>query len=359
MTYTDSFHESLISLLRIPFGGSISENLFECEDWMSVSELAAKQGVSGVAFDGIQKLPRDCMPDMDTLMDWLGQTSYMEEQYKAYQDALRKLCNLYEYQGMKVLILKGYGLSQLYPEPMHRPCGDIDIYLMPQKGSWDAYTFGNQLMERDGIEVDYKSEKHSKFCYEGFTIENHVNFFHIQVSRTEAKAEKVMQDMLAVGGLNEYKKDGMTCYFPSPQMNYFYLLRHMAAHFRNRTSVTLRHLIDWGVFLHQYGKDVDLARGQKLYRDFGLVRLNDIFTSLAAEVTGYDLSAYIINKVDAAEKARILQDILNQEPEVVPKGRLAKIVYKTKEFFRLTWKYKYFNDNMEKAYFGLVNNIMH
>lgn len=159
------------------------------------------------------------------------------------------------------------------------------------------------------------------------------------------------------GGLIEHKGEEFTCYLPYPQMNYFYLLRHMASHFRNRTSVNLRHLLDWAVFLHQYGEQVDLVRGQKLFREFGLVKLNDIFTSLAADVSGNDLSRYIIDKVDEKGKQRILDDILNQEPKIVPKDKFAKIIYKTKEFFRLSWKYKYYSDTFEKAVFRLVNNM--
>lgn len=73
---------------------------------------------------------------------------------------------------MQTLILKGYGLSRLYPLPSHCPCGDIDIYLRHSSdGNWNICDFGNNLMENKGIEVDYKSKKHSKFSYNGITVE--------------------------------------------------------------------------------------------------------------------------------------------------------------------------------------------
>ena len=346
----------LIDLVRLSFQNSSTENV-KVDEWEPLMDQASIQGVLGFAFDGIQKLSKSELPDKDKLLEWLGQYLYMEKQYNQYEETLAKLCHIFDRNGMDTLILKGYGLSKLYPINSHRPCGDIDIYLIPRSGAWNAYKVGNDLIESKGVVVDYTNHKHSTFIFNGQIVENHVNFFHVQVSCTEAKAEKVMQELLDEGGLVEYKTSNFTCFFPSPQMNYFYLMRHMASHFRTRTSVTLRHLLDWGVFLNSYGEKIDLDRGQKLFREFGLVRLNDIFTSLAADITGYDLSSYIIAPVNQYEKKRIMEDILNQGQDFVPSGKLAMLWYKTVAFFKLFWKYKYFNDNWEKAYFGLLSNI--
>lgn len=46
------------------------------EEWKDVMALAEKHGVMGVAFDGVQKLPKQMLPPMDMLMDWLGQMEY-------------------------------------------------------------------------------------------------------------------------------------------------------------------------------------------------------------------------------------------------------------------------------------------
>lgn len=40
----------------------------------------------------------------------------------------------YRENGQQAVILKGQALRPFYPEPFERPCGDIDIWLVPEKG---------------------------------------------------------------------------------------------------------------------------------------------------------------------------------------------------------------------------------
>lgn len=98
-------------------------------NWVDVIEVASEQGVLGVCFDAIEHLPRDQRPDMDCLMDWLGQAEYQKTVYSQHEVAILDLAKTYSNHHIRMMVLKGYGLSWNYPVPALRPCGDIDIYL--------------------------------------------------------------------------------------------------------------------------------------------------------------------------------------------------------------------------------------
>ena len=66
--------------------------------------------------------------------------------------------------GIRLLLMKGHGLSELYPKPQSRPSGDIDIYL------FDDYEKGNFLF---GDGVNSFNKKHASYDYHGVHIENH------------------------------------------------------------------------------------------------------------------------------------------------------------------------------------------
>lgn len=46
-----------------------SDQVQDLVDWKGILEIAEKQSVMGVVFDGIEKLPKNCLPDMVLLMD--------------------------------------------------------------------------------------------------------------------------------------------------------------------------------------------------------------------------------------------------------------------------------------------------
>ena len=105
----------------------------------------------------------------------LGVSVQMERQYTMYEEAVQRLSAFATECGLHMVILKGYGLSLNYPVPAHRPCGDIDVYVL----SSDLGTCGHLLLDeavkrKKGINVDVSSRHHSRFSFMGFMVENHL-----------------------------------------------------------------------------------------------------------------------------------------------------------------------------------------
>lgn len=77
--YNDKVAQQLFALLRAGlWNQSEDTSLFEGSiDWQRIMNLTEEQTVLALAFDGVELLPREYHPGMDTLMNWLGQASYI------------------------------------------------------------------------------------------------------------------------------------------------------------------------------------------------------------------------------------------------------------------------------------------
>ena len=84
----------------------------------------------------------------------------METCYEECRDVIKELVHFYNDQAIKMMLLKGYGLSRYYPVSARRPIGDIDIY------NFGLWQFADQMVhERFGIEIDYSHEHHTVFTF--------------------------------------------------------------------------------------------------------------------------------------------------------------------------------------------------
>ena len=131
MTQESTF---LLTLLRLGIHRGAEEELTPADiDWQRVLDLAGTQGVVAIAWDGYSRLYESGMVsvDMDKQVkkQWIGRVIQSHEwKYPTYRATIGHLASFYAKHGIKMMVLKGYGLSLNYPTPAHRPCGDVDIW---------------------------------------------------------------------------------------------------------------------------------------------------------------------------------------------------------------------------------------
>ena len=99
------------------------------EQWKELFELSKKQTLSGITFEGIEKLPQEQRPPKDIILQWFS----LRERIKSTNTSLNKkaviISQQFKKEGFNNCILKGQGIAQLYPNPLLRTPGDIDIWL--------------------------------------------------------------------------------------------------------------------------------------------------------------------------------------------------------------------------------------
>ena len=127
------------------------------EDWVRCYRLAVRQGVSALAWEGVEGLPLEVAPPLDVKLSWALLEKKQQKKYRKHCQAVDELSQLFAQHGIATVVLKGVGLSRLYPVPAHREGGDIDIYtysadktLMTDE---EANLLVDKLMQEKGMVV--------------------------------------------------------------------------------------------------------------------------------------------------------------------------------------------------------------
>lgn len=354
-------------------------------DWNKLLKVAQTQNVVGVVFDGIQK----CISYKNITKDDLGMTMPMMANWiKAYVSQINKynlheavfhgLVNTFETSGIDLILLKGLGLSKLYPNPSSRSCGDIDIFprwndgKIINKNGISACEFINQFAEKKHIKIDYEDPKHSVFALKGVIIENHVSLMNLKSIPFERKIEQTLMEYINNDHFNfvedsEYtniiKLSGKTKPIIKtlpPNANYIFLLRHMTKHFRAYQSLNVRQIMDFGVFLNSYKNELDVNKLKRNIVEFKHALINDLFVSIAEMFTGYDLKYAMINPKNSNtyDANRIVNEIFYGKHDYSEK-QTKSVFYSVIIMLRQHWKHKYIPDNfMERSLFA-VKRIIH
>ena len=141
---------SLIILPNILSGSAVFENMQSaCSnniDWLRIYTVSAKHSISAIVWDYIQQamaegvISQEQHPTKVQKIQWALAVEQVEQKYARQKQVIVKLARFFAEHNIKMLILKGYGLSLNYPVPSHRPCSDVDIWLFEEHKTPNGHT---------------------------------------------------------------------------------------------------------------------------------------------------------------------------------------------------------------------------
>lgn len=314
------------SLQELPANESFFIDASE-DDWVKCYQLATQQGVMAVAWDGIQSLPTQLQPPIDLKIVWGLTVEQYEKKYERYCRTASELADYYAKHHIAMVQLKGVGLSSCYPIPSHREGGDIDIYTYSgdkeKMTDSEANSLADNLMKRQGIEVNMHSPKHSNFYYKGIPIENHKTFLNVETYPIAKQMNKVLHNYLQPQ-LTTLVDGKYFIQTPSPAFNALFLSFHAAQHYGS--GLALHHLYDWACLLKRYGWCLP-----EEVTDKRLLRFIQALTGLAHCLLGTS----IYKDADTDMMNKIYQEIFHPRysTKTIPvKGYWNILVYKYKRF---------------------------
>ena len=244
------------------FDSAVFEGLcmYHSKKWSEIYAVSAQQNISAIVWDNIQhamvcgQIQMDQQPSKAEKIQWALASEQVERKYARQKAVIAKLAQFFAGYGIKMMILKGYGLSLNYPVPNHRPCSDIDIWLFEEQKTADGtikrYSVQQKadklLHEHFNIEIDEDKHHHTVFYVDGVMVENHYDFLNIHAHRSNRVIEARLQ-ALTQQDMEKIVVDGNAVYLPSPDFHALFMLRHSASHFAAE-RIVIRHLLDWRYF---------------------------------------------------------------------------------------------------------------
>jgi len=322
----NSTKTSVISLLS----GTIPSK----PDWTAIYDLANQHGVAAYLWDRLEPQINDGTIEMPKalMLKWAGTAVAYEQRYTKYEMAISKLAQFYAKHVIKLMILKGYGLSLNYPVPNHRPCGDIDTY------NFGEYKRADELLTKEtGIKVDNTHHHHTVFSIGGFSVENHYDFQNIHSHKSNAEIEVRLHETLEPCEKSQLKYGGEV-YFPSAQFNALFLISHAGMHFASG-EMNLRQLLDWAYFVQKDSLKIDWGALQADCTKWGKIKYLDALNAICVDYLGFKSEDFPISSRDDALRDRVLGDILQPEfSEEAPGGFFKTIAWKYRRWRANAWK---------------------
>ena len=318
----------LLALLRAALHQREVETVYfrsvTAEDWVQCFRLAVRQGVSALAWEGIERLPMEYVPPLDVKLSWALAEKKQLAKYRKHCLVVNELTELYSQHGIATVVLKGVGLSRLYPVPAHREGGDIDIYTYSADKTRltdeDANRLADELMVQQDIEVSRRSEgKDSHFMYHDILIENHRFFFDTKRFPVALEVERWLEKCICSQSVALLEGE-CRVNVPSIAFDRVYLSYHAAIH--AGIGLSLRHLCDWVVVL----KQGELLPSE--VKDQTFIYPAHVFTQLCNQYLGTAVS------VEGGEKMMddIMQEILRSpyQVEIPYTNPVLSSIYKTR-----------------------------
>ena len=165
-------NEQFFSLLRYALGAAPTFDARPTEaEWRYIYAQGVRQSVIALLFTAVNRLRDEQEPPLELTMKWAMEAEDVSALNELLNSESKRLTDLFEAEGYHTAILKGQANARLYPDPMSRQPGDIDIFVdggMERVGA---------LLTRLGlIEEGEKPQGHHWHLPEGFsevTVEVH------------------------------------------------------------------------------------------------------------------------------------------------------------------------------------------
>lgn len=334
---SDRHIKTISSLIRMSlWGGAVPQyeidglgNIRE-EDWKEIHSIALRSGVAAVIFDAIMEhgiaIPRK------TKMMFISSVDKIERKYGEKCSTAAQLASIYRQEGIRMMILKGIGLSLLYPHPSHRPCSDIDIYLFGEQERGDEV-----VRQRLSLNVDESHHHHTIFHLNGIMVENHYDFVESHSRKSKKTIEQYLKRFAETEPAIEETLEGETIYIPSPNLNALFLALHSGSHFAAE-NISIRHLTDWALFLDRYGDSVDWRTIYEIADKCGFTVYLDCLNSMCTDYIGLNPSKCPRRSENRELVERAWQDVLKYKEREIPRNFFRGWAFRIRRRFSNIWK---------------------
>lgn len=325
----------LITLLKMALHGRFIDGIdwesLSDNDWKECYRLAVNHGVMAVAYDGVQQLHPDLQPSRPVRLSWAVTVSNYEERYERYCKTAAELSELYSGYGIRMVQLKGVGLSSYYPVPAHREGGDIDIFTYSSDKAVmtdsEANDLADKIMEDMRIDVEKANLKHSNFFFNGISIENHKTFLDIATNPVARQTDMLLNELLRPQE-TELCGGKYMIYTPSPEFNALFLSFHAGQHYCS--GFKLHHLFDYACMLKKYG----LQLSDKI-TDKKLLRFIHALTSLCNRLFDTDIIIPENEKMTIEVYEQLMHPLFDGSG---PKNKIGIFIYKIARLFHTNYK---------------------
>ncbi|PWJ56023.1 MULTISPECIES: nucleotidyltransferase family protein [unclassified Fibrobacter] len=269
------------------------------EEWERIYNEADRQTLLGLAFDGVMKLPQELRPPMELMFQWASEAESFSGLNKILNVEAAKLTEFFKGHGRSCAVLKGQANARLYPNPLCRQPGDIDIWVSGGKKSVVG------LLRETGMQESLKASPHHTHMKNDRGIDVEVHFRTSSGNYNPFTTRRLLK-YLDREILNSVEVPEGFCAH-STKFALAMQLSHIYRHFI-RSGVGLRQVVDYYVLL-RHSSESDRRELMANLDRFGLRKIAGALMWLLRESFGLD-DGFMLCKPDEFRGRWLLREIL-------------------------------------------------
>lgn len=259
--------EYLLHLLGCSIHSKKASTPPEGIDWEFLYRLAKEQTVYPILLYALKRQPELLESDGQAWVKRELRSILISETLR--RDASDKLLSALENAGITPVVLKGYGLSHLYPEPTIRQSADLDIYV-----GLEQEQLAQHVLRTCGVHVKERAQE----AQEGACYYDSVGCIELHAWLMGKDDRLAWMKENPSGITQPFKKieieDGKHIYILGDEDNMLFLTLHFIKHFV-KYGANLRNLFDVLLFYRYYSQSNNCEKfwaKMKELRFDGLVR---------------------------------------------------------------------------------------
>lgn len=268
------------------------------EEWLVLFELCEKHAISGFVFPALDKLSElGQKTPTDLLFEWIGLAEQIKGQNTLMNLESARLTKMFENEGHRTAILKGQANALLYPDPLSRQPGDIDIWVSGRK----------EMVEKALRKLGLLEGDISKFNTDLATK----NYHHIHLLRNENGIDVEVHFRPSSGNYDPFTNHRLQAFleneidrdnelteagFRVPSLIFALIMQlaHIQCHFITE-GVGMRQIIDYYFLLKSGNKQLIIENGKLKY--LGLEKMARALMWVLHEKLGLE-EKYLIAPMD-------------------------------------------------------------
>lgn len=305
-----STYDLLFSLLRSALLGETCP--VEIDNFAALLREAQRQAVDGFLY----ALPQlsVCEEERPLLKQWIGGLLPLEMANRQMNQVVVELARTFDAAHLRYVLLKGQSCAAVYPRPLLRRAGDIDLYIAPQH-----FEEAKCVLQNLGFVFDHQTLLHEVFERKGVTVELHRALQPMQWPPAVQHLKQMMhKEVDTVGEWQHFVEiDGYNVPILPPQLNVVLLTAHIMVH-ATHLGIGLRQLVDWGMVLTTYGHRLDRALLKNALSQLHLTRFYRILSAFSVEYLGFAARHFDLSLLEKDNSTSVIAAPATDSSSVVP-----------------------------------------
>lgn len=292
------------SLLRLGVGLTESIELPEMNRrlWHGMFRAAEKHSVAGIMMDAVHAMPDDVRkPDRDLMLKLMALNNEIEKKNRTMNSEVVKWSDFFREKGFRSVLLKGQGVACLYPNPMRRMSGDIDLWVIGNASEV-------RRIAREELGAKYFTYHHIDVDDDEDTVlEVHTTpswMYSYPKNRRLQRMFRQWEDSCQEAEL----QDAGRILVPSDEMNRVFLLLHMYRHVFSE-GIGLRQMMDYALLLNRGCGDDDKAVFVRYMRDLNMYGFAEAVMYVMKRVFGLKDECLLVEP-DEVKGEKLLDSIM-------------------------------------------------